>query len=176
MQQKKESTSVKYSNRTKKAIRTSHNISPMPEGSNQPDLNIALWLHDSTTLNEYQREMGNEGPWEQLYIRLLDGHSVQHATLIDGFLYIYKGSTWQLIIPTGLQIKGMSAQNFFIQQAHDNTGHGGLDKTHQNLPDKYHWKYSYSDVKKFVESCEICQATKSSTQQPVVLQTPLTVP
>ena len=38
---KKESTSVQYSNRTKKTIRTSHNISPMPEGSNQPDLNIA---------------------------------------------------------------------------------------------------------------------------------------
>ena len=119
--------------------------------------------------------MGNEGPWEQLYFRLLDRHSVQDAKLIDGFLYIYKGSTWQLIIPRGLQIKSMSAQNFFIQQAHDNTGHGGLDKTYQNLTDKYHWKDYYSDVKKFVESCEICQATKSSTQKPVGLLTTLTV-
>ena len=144
---KKESTSVKYSNRTKKAIRTSHTISPMPEGSNQPDLNIAQWLHDTTTLNDYQREVGNEGAWEQLYFRLLDGHSVQDAKLIDGFLYIYKGSTCQRIIPRGLQIKGMSAQNFFIQQGHDNTGHVGLDKTYQNLTDKYHWKDSHSDVK-----------------------------
>ena len=70
----------------------------------------------------------------------------------------------------------MSAQNFFIQQAHDNTGHGGLDETNQIVADKYHWQDSFSDVKKFVQSCEICQATKSSTQQPVVLQTPLTVP
>lgn len=37
----KESTSVKYSNGTKKAIRTSDNISPIHEGSNQADLNIA---------------------------------------------------------------------------------------------------------------------------------------
>ena len=102
--------------------------------------------------------------------------AVHDAKLIHGFLYIYKGSTWQLMLHRGLQIKGMSAQNFFIQQAHDNTGHGGLDKTYQNLTEKYDWKDSFSDVNKFVESCELCQATKSSTQKPVVLLTPLTVP
>ena len=68
-------------------------ISPMPEGSNQPELNIAPCLSGTTTLNDYQREVRNEGPWEHLYFRLLDGHSVQDAKLIDGFLYIYKGST-----------------------------------------------------------------------------------
>ena len=70
----------------------------------------------------------------------------------------------------------MLAQNFFIQQAHDNTGHAGLDKTYQNLTDKYHWKNSFADVKTFFESCEICQATKSCTQKPVGLLTPHTVP
>ena len=85
---KKESTSVKYFNRTKKAIRISHNLSTMPEGSNQPDLNVAHWLHDTTTLNDNHREMGIQGSWKQLYFRLLDGHSVQDAKLIDGFLYI----------------------------------------------------------------------------------------
>ena len=126
---KKHSTSVQYSNRTKKAIRTSHNLSRMPEGSNQPDHNGAQWLHDTTILNDYQRERGNEGSWEQLYLRLLDAHAVHHAKLIDGFHYIHKGSTGQLIILRGLQINRMLAQNFFIQQAHNNTGHGGLDKT-----------------------------------------------
>ena len=71
---KKESTLVKYFNRTKNAIRTSHNLSPMPEGSNQPHMNFAYWLHDTTTQNDYQRIMGNEGSWEQLYFRLLDVH------------------------------------------------------------------------------------------------------
>ena len=90
---KKQSTSVKYSNKTKKTIRTSHDLSPMPEGSNQPGLNVAQWLHDTTTPNNYRREMGNEGSCEQLDFRLLDGHSVQDTKLIDVFLYIYKGST-----------------------------------------------------------------------------------
>ena len=148
----------------------------MPEGRNHPGLNIEQWLHDTTTLNDYQGEMGNQGQWQQLYFRLLHGHSVQDANFIHWLLDIYKGSTWQLIIPTGLQIKCISAQNLFIQQAHDNTGHVGLCKTCHNLPTKYHWKYYYSDVKKFVESSEICQVTKSSTQKPVGLLTPLTVP
>ena len=38
---KKESTSVKNSNSIKKTIRTSHNLSRMPEESNLPDLNVA---------------------------------------------------------------------------------------------------------------------------------------
>ena len=150
-------------------------ISPMPEGSNQPELNIAPCLSGTTTLNDYQREVRNEGPWEHLYFRLLDGHSVQDAKLIDGFLYIYEGSTWQLIVARGIQMKGVSAQHLFIQQAHDNTRHGGLDKTYQNLTAKYHWKDSYSNVKKFVESCKICQAIQSSTQKPVGLLIPVRV-
>ena len=39
-------------------------LSPMSEGSNQPDLNVPQWLHDSSTLIDYQREMGTEGSWE----------------------------------------------------------------------------------------------------------------
>ena len=70
----------------------------------------------------------------------------------------------------------MSARNFFIQQAQANTSYGGLDQTYQNLTDKFHCKDSFADVKKFVEFCEICPATKSSTQTPVELLTPLTVP
>lgn len=89
----RESTSVKYSNRTKKAIRTSDNLSYMPEGSNPLDLNIAQWLCDTTTLYDYQREMGKEGTWEQLYFGLLHGRSVQDAKLIDAFLHIHKRST-----------------------------------------------------------------------------------
>ena len=139
----------------KKVIRTCHHISLMPEGRNQPDLNIALWLHDTNTLNDYDREMGNEGPCVHVYFRLLDGYLLQAAKLIAGSLYIYQALTWQLIIPRGLHIKGMSAQNCFIQQAHHNSRNRGLDKTYQNLADNYHCNDSHLDLKKFVESCEI---------------------
>ena len=48
--------------------------------------------------------------------------------------------------------------------------------TDQNLTDKCHLEYSVSDIKKFVESCTICQATNSYTQIPAEVLTPLTVP
>ena len=63
-------------------------LSHMPEGSNQPDLNVAQWLHNTNTVNNYQSEIGKEGSWKQLYFRLLDVHRVQDAKLRDGFLYI----------------------------------------------------------------------------------------
>ena len=63
---KKQGTSVKYPYRTKNAIRTCHNLSPIPKDRNQADPNIAQWLHDTTTLDAYPREIGNEGAWEQL--------------------------------------------------------------------------------------------------------------
>ena len=73
-------------------------------------------------------------------------------------------------------MKCISAQNCCIRQAHDNTSHGGLDQTHQNLRNTYYCKDSFSHVKTFVESCEICQTTKSSTQKHVALLTPLILP
>ena len=54
----------------------------MPEGRNYSGLNIEQWLHDTTTLNDYQGEMGNQSQWQQLYFRLLHGHSVQDANFI----------------------------------------------------------------------------------------------
>ena len=81
----------------------------MSEVRNLPDCHIAQWWHDTITLNDYRREIGNERTWEQLYFRLLHGQLVQDAKRIDRFFYIYKGSTWQLILHRGLRIKGMYA-------------------------------------------------------------------
>ena len=91
-------------------------------------------------------------------------------------LYIYKGCSRQLIRPIGLQINGMSAQHFFIWKDCDNTGHRGLYKTYQNLTDSCNCKDSYSDINRFVQSCQVWQGVKSSTQKPVELLIPLTVP
>ena len=69
----------------------------------------------------------------------------------------------------------MLGKNIFMQQAHDNTAYGGLDNAYQNLPDKYHCKISFSDLKKLVECCQNCERTKSCTQKPVGLLMPLTI-
>ena len=51
-----------------------------------------------------------------------------------------------------------------------------MDKTYVELSNKYYWQNTYTDNKEFVESCELRQLTKSRTQKPVGLLTPLNVP
>ena len=80
------------------------------------------------------------------------------------------------MIPDHRNITSNPAKEFLSNQAHVNTGHAGLDKTYVELSNKYQWQNTYTDTKDFVESCELCQLTKSSTQKPVGLLTPLNVP
>ena len=51
-----------------------------------------------------------------------------------------------------------------------------MDKTYIELTNNYHWQNIYTDTKEFVESCELYQLTKSSTQKPVGLLTPRNIP
>ena len=74
-----------------------------------------------------------------------------------------------------LPIQYISAQNSCMQQVHANRGHRVLHQSYANLTDEYYWNHSFSDVRKFVESCEIRQATKSSIQKPVGLLRQFTV-
>ena len=86
------------------------------------------------------------------------------------------GNPLQLVIPDHLNIKSKPAKEFLINQAHVNTIDAGLDKTYVVLSNKYHWQNAYTDTKEFVESCELCQLTKSRTQKPVGLLTPHNIP
>ena len=74
-----------------------------------------------------------------------------------------------------LNIKSKADKELLINQAHVNTGHAGLYKTYVALSNECHWQNTYSETTGFVESCERCQLTKSSTKKPVGLLTPLNV-
>jgi len=80
-----------------------------------------------------------------------------------------------LIIPSTFKIKGILAKEFLLHEAHNNTGHGGLQKTYSYLTEYYSWVDFYQDIQEFVASCNICQLTKRSIQLLVGLLTPLTV-
>jgi len=87
-----------------------------------------------------------------------------------------KNVGWRLIIPNTFNIKGISAKEFLLHEAHNNTGYGGLQKTYSYLTEYYSWVDSYQDTQEFVASYNTCQLTKGTTQLPVGLLTPLTVP
>ena len=81
-----------------------------------------------------------------------------------------------MVIPEGFRFEGMSAIQNLINQAHNNCGHGGTEKTYKELSNKYIWQNIYNNTKEFMRSCEICKLTKGSTQLPMGLLTPLNVP
>lgn len=55
-----------------------------------------------------------------------------------------------------------------IRSNHDdiNSGHLGIHKTLRKLKQHYFWKGMFSDVQKYLASCDICKAYKSSTAPP----------
>jgi len=120
--------------------------------------------------------MERDNLYKDIYKRARDGEKILTIQYKDKFLYILKMATWKLIIPTGLKIRSKSAQEHLLQLAHACTGHGGLDRTYQELTSKYYWQNSYNDTQDYVRSCEICQSTKGSTQLPIGYLTLLNVP
>jgi len=141
-----------------------------------PDLEVAKWVQEKKRKEEYIKAMEEDKSYNKIYKDLEKGGQISEMQIKDSFLYGYKRGGWKLIIPDNFDIRGMSAKEFLLHEAHNNTGHGGLQKTYSYLTEYYSWNGSYQDTQKFVFSYNLCQLTKGTTQLPVGLLTPLTVP
>ena len=76
----------------------------------------------------------------------------------------------QLVVPKNDRIS-------LLKSYHDvmlGGGHQGLDQTYGHLLMKYYWPKMYSDVSKYVATCEVCQRVKKTRAQPPPL-TPVPV-
>jgi Integrase zinc binding domain len=62
-----------------------------------------------------------------------------------------------------------------LHDSHDipSAGHLGVKKTTARLSTKYHWKSLKNTVQDYLKSCDICQRTKNSTQNPFGFLQPL---
>jgi len=84
--------------------------------------------------------------YKDIYKRARDGDKILIIQYKNKFLYILKRVTYKLMILAGIKIKSKSAQEYLLQLAHAYIGHGGLDKTYQELTSKYYWPNFYSDT------------------------------
>jgi len=107
-----------------------------------PDLVVANWLQDNDLTQQYVECMENGNLYKEVYKRARNGENIFTIQYKDKFLYILKRATWTLVIPTGLKIRSKLAQEYLLQLAHAYTGHGGLDRTYQELTSKYYWQNS----------------------------------
>ena len=103
-----------------------------------PDLVVANWLQDKNLTQQYVECMEKDKLYKDIYKRTRDGGKILTIQYKDKFLYILKGATWKLIIPTELKIRSKSVQEYLLQLAHAYTGYGGLERTYQELTSKYY--------------------------------------
>lgn len=88
--------------------------------------------------------------------KLKSGQTVDDYSIIDGKLYMMQGDHAKLVVPVEHRPKLLNlAHNDPIYGAHY-----GVKKTRVKLND-YHWPGIYTDVSKFVASCDTCQKVKS---------------
>ncbi|XP_039309912.1 uncharacterized protein K02A2.6-like [Solenopsis invicta] len=107
--------------------------------------------------------------------------------IVDGQLYFLKPrpvtsaivpdlDRWKLVLPRELREE-------VLRESHDDpqSGHLGVDKTHNRLSIAYYWPNAFRDVTGYVKGCEICQQTKVEQASPVglmgrrVIEAPWTV-
>jgi len=93
----------------------------------------------------------------------------------DGLMYLRSEGKKLLCIPK-ITIKGSSAREIVISEAHSLLAHLGTHKTLAYLRDHVWWKDIASDTNAYCTTCITCKRSKPSNQKPFGLLNPLPVP
>ncbi|GBG60195.1 hypothetical protein CBR_g3439 [Chara braunii] len=88
-----------------------------------------------------------------------------------GFLFRRYGKHDRLCVPNHEPIT-----THFLDLAHVQSGHFGVEKTYGNLLEKFVWPGMKRMAQRFVAECEVCQCIKPSRQKPYGLLHPLPIP
>ena len=91
----------------------------------------------------------------------------------DGLIYFEDsiGNT-RLCIPRDLRVEIMMEAHNTITEA----AHGGYFKTYNRISSTYYWPRISREIKKFVNTCDICQKTKLRRHRPMGLLQPIPIP
>ncbi|GBG61243.1 hypothetical protein CBR_g19775 [Chara braunii] len=91
--------------------------------------------------------------------------------MVDGLLFLEKAGFKRLVVPSREILRSL-----LLGECHDAMGHFGYKKTSANLVQRFWWPNMLDDVKKYVETCQVCQRDKPRTQAPLGLLKPLPIP
>lgn len=93
-------------------------------------------------------------------------------TLSDtGLLYDTSAGAPRVYIPDDPEIKAL-----LLHEAHDASGHFGIDKTLETLARNYYWPHLRASVNHYVRSCDACQRNKTVNAKPSGPLQPLPIP
>ena len=150
------------------------NLSPAPVAG------TVQWIEALKTCPTYSKvyEKAAEAAPEPVIIAALapEGHRQypQRLYLVrDGVLYVQVFNGWKLVVPNNLE-----ARMNLLYEFHDHplAGHMGFVKTLRQILEVFYWEGLRDFVKKYVDTCTRCQASKSLTQKPAGLLQSLQIP
>ena len=95
---------------------------------------------------------------------------VNHFTINDGLIWY---DNKRLVVPLDPALRTK-----LLHENHDSklAGHLGIEKTYAKMVQLYYWPTIYSDTKKYVRTCLICQRTKHEHGKQRGLLQPLPIP
>lgn len=129
---------------------------------------FAATLGVSSITKDLLREDIKAAQLDDEFAKSVDRETRPYSVSNDGLL-LYKGAIY--VPPGTLRLRIMQAR-------HDRptAGHPGQRKTIQLIQRDYWWKEMRSDIIAFVETCDMCQRTKSRRHKPYGLLKSLPVP
>ncbi|VFR01427.1 unnamed protein product [Cuscuta campestris] len=104
----------------------------------------------------------------QLHSSVRDGTASSAISIHNGLLY----HGHRLYLSSSSKLRDQLLHEFHATPL---TGHQGVERTFRRLAQVFYWPSMRWDVRQFVASCAVCQATKYSTQHPAGLLQPLPI-
>jgi hypothetical protein len=91
----------------------------------------------------------------------------------EGLIYFedWKGNN-RLCVPAALKVEIMGEVHNTLTES----AHGGYYKTYNRISSTYYWPRMSRDIKKYTDTCDICQKSKPRRHAPVGLLQPIPIP
>jgi len=101
-------------------------------------------------------------------------HHVHSKYVVDnGLLYLVEHERRRLCVP---RVNALLAKLLFELHDTPTAGHLGMDKVYDKAKESYYWPRMFRTIRKYINSCDVCQRCKPSQQSPAGLLQPLPVP
>jgi ribonuclease HI/transposase InsO family protein len=113
-------------------------------------------------------DQGGDDTLQGIKEKLASGQAVKNYVLKDDKVWYEDHAGLHLVIPS-------DKREILLRLAHEDPiygAHQGIKKTRRKL-NRYYWEGIYSDVERFVRSCNTCQLTKARRTKPYGLLMPI---
>ena len=131
----------------------------------------------SSEIDEWRTAYAEDPHWSKILYGF-QGDPTEHEEispydLRNGLLYFQDwNGNLRLCVPEAMKLSVISDAHNVITEA----AHGGYAKTYNRIASTYYWPKMSRDVKRYTDTCDICQKSKPRRHAPVGMLQPIPIP